>query len=168
MSKAIKQMQQVLDDIEDNNKCTSMNVDDKDRQHDETIEYATWKTNEPMLESERERLKNNLACGLSMLQPLELCAMFQVVSDAIRETKIKELKEITSAQPIVDQHGNKHIHIESENTLQPGDQIKVLMLNLIKEAELCISMLDNMYEVARMKHEKEHNVSINPKEVANA
>lgn len=168
MSKAIKQMQQVLDDIEDNNKCKSMNVDDKDRQHEETINFATWKTNEPMLESERERLKNNLECGLSMLQPLELCATFQVMSDAIREAKIKELKEISSAQPIVDQHGNKHIHIESENTLQPGDQIKVLMLNLIKEAELCISMLDNMYEVARMKHEKEHNPSINPKEVANA
>lgn len=168
MSKAIKQMKKVLDDIEHDNKCTSMNVDDKDRQHEETIEYATWKTNEPMLESERQRLKSNLECGLSMLQPLELCGIFQVVSDAIREAKIKELKEITSAQPIVDQHGNKHIHIESDKQIQPGDQIKILMLNLIKEAELCISMLDNMYEVARMKHEKEHNTSINPKEVANA
>ena len=98
MSKAIKQMQQVLDDIEHDNKCKSMEVDDKDRQHEETINFATWKTNEPMLESERERLKNNLECGLSMLQPLELCAIFQVVSDAIREAKIKELKEIQKTQ----------------------------------------------------------------------
>jgi len=169
MSKQIKQMQQLLDDIDDDNKCTSMEVDDKDRQHEEVIEFSTWKTNEPMLESERTRLKNNLECGLSMLQPLELLGVFQVVSDAIREAKIVELKDITSAQPVVDQHGNKHIHLENMGgDSQPGDKIKLIMMKLISEAELCISMLDNMYEVARMKHEKEQNPSINPKEVANA
>ena len=170
MSDPIKEkMKRILDEL-DTAKDKDLPKADEDSkiQHRETIEYSTWKTPMDDLEKERARLADHLGAGLSMLQPLELLGVFQILSDAIRAMKMKEMEEITDVKGFIDKNGTRHVRVENlgGSKLSAHDRVIKLMRLIIRECEVCISMIDNMEQVAMMLGDVKQDES--NKEVANA
>ncbi len=167
MSKFNKKQQQEIEDLILSSDRKGKSIPKGEGQRPMQVEFASWDTGDKEHDNERRRLQQAMGDALSMLQPVELLAIFQVCSDSIRERKFAEISSAKLSR-VKDHNGVDHLQVEGVKGNTP-DRLVKLLATLIKECQFAIEMIQNMGKLAEMKSiTEDKDRQINVEDIANA